>query len=390
MIYEEEKRPGREGGCGGARESGEPQGAARAGALLSGPEEVRPGLRGLRVAPQLDPRAARSTRSARQLLRERRWIGAETFKTYLRRSRRRRAFARLGHFRLGGSTRKTARSQRQGTRDVEARSRAQGPKDALAAALRPAADAPALHRAPGPILSGRPSRARTLKPRLEHPLRRRTAYHAPRADAARAEARHGAPRGYSRRQFSRITARASRSASSRCRSRSRHRVQPEQDSTPPSSPASSSRRSAARTQISGPTGAFIVVVYGIVQQYGYEGLAVARSSPVMLIAMAGEDGRSPQSFLSVTVSSDGIALIIFRPRSAISSAGMDAVPAGFVEKWIAIRSSGTATSRRRRRADLARDHRHGPRITLGAVGGDPRRHGGGGLRRSRGRRRTLR
>jgi SulP family sulfate permease len=30
-----------------------------------------------------------------------------------------------------------------------------------------------------------------------------------------------------------------------------------------------------RAQISGPTGAFIVIVYGIVQKYGYDGLAVA-------------------------------------------------------------------------------------------------------------------
>src|SRR5262245_48823752 len=31
----------------------------------------------------------------------------------------------------------------------------------------------------------------------------------------------------------------------------------------------------SRAQISGPTGAFIVIIYGIVQQYGYDGLAVA-------------------------------------------------------------------------------------------------------------------
>src|SRR5256885_14342329 len=31
----------------------------------------------------------------------------------------------------------------------------------------------------------------------------------------------------------------------------------------------------SRTQVSGPTGAFIVVIYSIVQKYGYEGLAVA-------------------------------------------------------------------------------------------------------------------
>src|SRR5689334_24759464 len=30
-----------------------------------------------------------------------------------------------------------------------------------------------------------------------------------------------------------------------------------------------------RSQIGGPTGAFVVIVYGIVQKYGYDGLAVA-------------------------------------------------------------------------------------------------------------------
>ena len=31
----------------------------------------------------------------------------------------------------------------------------------------------------------------------------------------------------------------------------------------------------SRVQIGGPTGAFVVIVYGIVQKYGYDGLAVA-------------------------------------------------------------------------------------------------------------------
>src|SRR5262245_38923156 len=31
----------------------------------------------------------------------------------------------------------------------------------------------------------------------------------------------------------------------------------------------------SRAQISGPTGAFVVIIYGIVQQYGYDGLVVA-------------------------------------------------------------------------------------------------------------------
>src|SRR5918911_2668926 len=42
----------------------------------------------------------------------------------------------------------------------------------------------------------------------------------------------------------------------------------------------------SRAQISGPTGAFIVIIYGIVQQYGYDGLAVATFiAGFLLIAM---------------------------------------------------------------------------------------------------------
>ena len=41
-----------------------------------------------------------------------------------------------------------------------------------------------------------------------------------------------------------------------------------------------------RVQIGGPTGAFIVIVYGIVQKYGYDGLAVATLlAGIMLVAM---------------------------------------------------------------------------------------------------------
>ena len=33
--------------------------------------------------------------------------------------------------------------------------------------------------------------------------------------------------------------------------------------------------SGSRVQIGGPTGAFIVIIYGIVQKYGYDGLVIA-------------------------------------------------------------------------------------------------------------------
>src|SRR5262245_24661988 len=42
-----------------------------------------------------------------------------------------------------------------------------------------------------------------------------------------------------------------------------------------------------RAQISGPTGAFVVIIYGIVQQHGYEGLAVATVIAGFLLVLMG-------------------------------------------------------------------------------------------------------
>ncbi|NJM53342.1 MAG: hypothetical protein HC846_08065 [Blastocatellia bacterium] len=70
-----------------------------------------------------------------------------------------------------------------------------------------------------------------------------------------------------------------------------------------------------RAQISGPTGAFIVIVYGIVQKYGYDGLAVATLMAGVMLAIMGLMRMG--AFLKfipypVTVGfTGGIALIIF-------------------------------------------------------------------------------
>jgi SulP family sulfate permease len=54
----------------------------------------------------------------------------------------------------------------------------------------------------------------------------------------------------------------------------------------------------SRVQIGGPTGAFIVIVYGIIQQYGIEGLTVATiMAGVFLILLDSSAwGRSSNSF----------------------------------------------------------------------------------------------
>ena len=70
----------------------------------------------------------------------------------------------------------------------------------------------------------------------------------------------------------------------------------------------------SRVQVSGPTGAFIVVVYGIVQQHGYNGLAVATLlAGVMLVAMGLARFGGILQFIPFPVIvgfTSGIALII--------------------------------------------------------------------------------
>ena len=73
--------------------------------------------------------------------------------------------------------------------------------------------------------------------------------------------------------------------------------------------------SGSRVQIGGPTGAFIVIIYGVVQQYGYSGLAVATlMSGVILILMGVAKLGDVIKFIPYPVTvgfTSGIALIIF-------------------------------------------------------------------------------
>src|SRR3990172_5207426 len=71
----------------------------------------------------------------------------------------------------------------------------------------------------------------------------------------------------------------------------------------------------SRFQISGPTGAFIVIIYGIVQQYGYDGLAIATLiAGVLLVLMGLAKMGVLLKFIPYPVTvgfTSGIALIIF-------------------------------------------------------------------------------
>ncbi len=96
----------------------------------------------------------------------------------------------------------------------------------------------------------------------------------------------------------------------------------------------------SRVQIGGPTGAFVVIVYGIVQKYGLEGLTVATvMAGVILIAMGLARLGAIIKFIPqplITGFTSGIAVIIFTGQvKDFLGLKMGTVPADFVEKLAA-------------------------------------------------------
>jgi SulP family sulfate permease len=94
----------------------------------------------------------------------------------------------------------------------------------------------------------------------------------------------------------------------------------------------------SRTQIGGPTGAFIVIVYGIVQQFGTSGLIVATiMAGVMLVAMGLLKFGAIIRFIPYPVVvgfTSGIALTIFATQiNDLLGLGIADVPADFIDKW---------------------------------------------------------
>lgn len=96
--------------------------------------------------------------------------------------------------------------------------------------------------------------------------------------------------------------------------------------------------SGSRVQIGGPTGAFIVIVYGIVQKFGYDGLVVATlMAGVILILMGIARFGDVIKYIPYPVTvgfTAGIALIIFTTqiRDLFGLQVTTAMPAEFVEK----------------------------------------------------------
>ncbi|HTY11396.1 MAG TPA: sulfate permease [Bacteroidota bacterium] len=100
----------------------------------------------------------------------------------------------------------------------------------------------------------------------------------------------------------------------------------------------------SRVQIGGPTGAFIVIVYGIVQQYGENGLAIATiMAGVILVVMGFAQFGSLIKFIPYPVIvgfTSGIAVIIFSSQiKDFFGLSIGTVPADFIQKWSAFFSA---------------------------------------------------
>jgi len=94
----------------------------------------------------------------------------------------------------------------------------------------------------------------------------------------------------------------------------------------------------SRVQIGGPTGAFIVIVYGIVQVHGINGLIIATfMAGVMLIMMGFAGLGSVIKFIPhplIVGFTSGIALIIFSSQiKDFFGLKMGIIPPDFLDKW---------------------------------------------------------
>ncbi len=94
----------------------------------------------------------------------------------------------------------------------------------------------------------------------------------------------------------------------------------------------------SRFQIGGPTGAFVVVVFNVIQQFGYEGLVLASLMAGVFLIIAGLARFGTYikyiPYPVVTGFTAGIAVIIFSSQvKDILGLDMGAVPANFIEKW---------------------------------------------------------
>ncbi len=95
----------------------------------------------------------------------------------------------------------------------------------------------------------------------------------------------------------------------------------------------------SRVQIAGPTGAFIVIIYGVVQKYGYDGLAIATfMAGAILILMGVARLGALLKFIPyplIVGFTSGVAVIIFTSQiKDIFGLQIAELPADFISKWV--------------------------------------------------------
>lgn len=95
----------------------------------------------------------------------------------------------------------------------------------------------------------------------------------------------------------------------------------------------------SRVQIGGPTGAFVIIVYGIIQQYGIDGLITATAmAGVFLIVMGFFKLGSIIRYIPdpiVIGFTSGIAVVLFSTQiNDFLGLGLTDIPSGFTAKWV--------------------------------------------------------
>ena len=95
----------------------------------------------------------------------------------------------------------------------------------------------------------------------------------------------------------------------------------------------------SKVQIGGPTGAFIVIVYGIIQEYGMSGLCIATfMAGAFLILMGVLHLGTIIKYIPYPIVvgfTSGIALTIFATQiKDLFGLQIESVPAGFLDKWV--------------------------------------------------------
>jgi sulfate permease, SulP family len=103
----------------------------------------------------------------------------------------------------------------------------------------------------------------------------------------------------------------------------------------------------SRVQIGGPTGAFIVIVYGIIQEFGVGGLTIATFMAGFIIIFMGivKLGNYLKfiPYPLVVGFTSGIALIIFSSQvNDFFGLSIDNLPADFIQKWATYATSFTS------------------------------------------------